>query len=240
MKILSLNIWGGQLKSPLIDFFIKYKDIDIFCLQEVYSKAKTKACTNDDPVELDILGDIEDILPHHIPYFVQTIDGYGIGMFIKKDIDILQKGESLIHENPNYEPPGPTHSRKLQWIEIEYNREIYTIVNLHGLWNGQGKGDTEARIIQSQNIKNFVDTAKGKKILCGDFNITPDTKSIAIIEEDLKNLITAYNIKSTRTKYYKKPIKYADYFFTSLGIKVRDFCVLEYQVSDHSPLMLEI
>lgn len=240
MKIISLNIWGGQLKSPLIDFFIKYKDIDIFCLQEVYSKAKVKACTNDDPVELDILSDIGNILYNHTPFFVKTIDGYGISMLIKKDISILKKGEHIIHENLNYVPPGPTHSRKLQWIEMECNREIYTIVNLHGLWNGQGKSDTEARIIQSKNIKNFIDNANGKKILCGDFNITPDTKSIAIIEENLQNLIAAYNIKSTRTKYYKKPIKYADYFFTSFDIEIKNFYILEDQVSDHSPLMLEI
>lgn len=240
MRIISLNIWGGQIKNPLMRFVQQYKNVDVLCMQEVYSKAKTKACTNDDPVQLDIFGDISDILPDHEPYFVQAIDGYGIGMFVRKTLPLLRKGEHLIHTNPNYVPPGPTHSRKLQWVEVEYNSEIYTIANLHGLWNGQGKSDTEARIIQAQNIKSFLNHATGKKILCGDFNVTPETESIAIVQDGMQNLIRDYDIKSTRTDYYDKPIKYADYFFIDQGIDVRDFQVLGDQVSDHSPLILEI
>lgn len=240
MRIMSLNIWGGQIKTPLMNFIRKYKDIDVLCMQEVYSKAKTKACTNDDPVQLDIFGDMSGILPNHEPYFVKVIDGYGIGMFIKKTLPLLKRGEHLIHENPNYTPPGPTHSRKLQWVEVEYNSDIYTIVNLHGLWNGKGKSDTDERIVQAQNIKSFLKNAGGKKILCGDFNVTPDTKSIAIVQDRMQNLIRDYNIQSTRTSYYNKPIKYADYFFVDQDIKIKDFKVLADQVSDHSPLILEI
>ena len=35
MKIISLNAWCGRAGEPLHDFFIKHKNIDIFCLQEV-------------------------------------------------------------------------------------------------------------------------------------------------------------------------------------------------------------
>lgn len=240
MKIMSLNIWGGQIKEPLIEFFHRHKDVDIFCMQEVYYKAKNKACTNDDPVQLDILSDISSVLPSHSPFFIQTIDGYGIAMLIKKELVIQNKGEYLIHENPNYTPPGPTHSRKLQWVEINANGSLYTVVNLHGLWNGRGKSDSDARIIQSKNIKKFIDGVNGKKILCGDFNITPDTKSMAIIEDGMQNLVKIYGVKSTRTSFYNKPIKYADYFFTSKDIEIKTFKVLKDEVSDHAPLLLEI
>lgn len=240
MRIISLNIWGGQIKKPLIDFLEKNKDIDIFCMQEVYSKATEKACCNDDPVQLDIFGDMSNILPNHTPFFVEVVNGYGIGMFIRSNLSIIDKGEYLIHENPDYTPPGPTHSRKLQWVEIEYKNNLYTVVNLHGLWNGKGKSDTEARIIQSQNIRRFIDNARGKKIVCGDFNITPDTKSLSIIEDGMQNLIKDYNITSTRTSYYQKPIKYADYFFVDQDIRVKDYQVLSDVISDHSPLILEI
>jgi len=239
IKIMSLNIWGGQVKEPLLEFIKKRQDVDIFCMQEVYYKAKTKACTND-PVQLDIFSEISAILSDYEAFFVETIEGYGIGMFIKKNLTIQNKGEYLIHVNPNYSSPGPSNSRKLQWIKIKSNGNLYTVINLHGLWNGQGKSDTEARIIQSYNIKKFLDSINSKKILCGDFNITPETKSLEIIEGEMQNLIKMYNIKSTRTSFYTKPIKYADYVFISQDIKVKHFEVLKDEVSDHAPLLLEI
>ncbi|MGE3919855.1 MAG: hypothetical protein AB7F64_02720 [Gammaproteobacteria bacterium] len=47
MKLLSLNIWGGHLKNNLLDFFSINNDIDLFCLQEVYSDANKKVSTDD-------------------------------------------------------------------------------------------------------------------------------------------------------------------------------------------------
>jgi hypothetical protein len=48
---------------------------------------------------------------------------YGVGIFIKKTIDILGEGEIKIHENPNYHGRGPTHSRNLQWVECNINNK---------------------------------------------------------------------------------------------------------------------
>jgi endonuclease/exonuclease/phosphatase family metal-dependent hydrolase len=242
IKIMSLNIWGGLMKKPLLELMRKNKDIDIFCLQEVYSCAKKSICTTGELVELDIFEDISKILPNHILFFVQVLEGYGIGMLIKKDLNILDKGEFLIHENSNYtsssNPIGPTHSRKLQWVNIKFNNRLYTVINLHGLWNGNGKTDTEARIIQSKNIKKFIDEISGQTILCGDFNLRPDTESIKILDDVMKNLIKIYKVQSTRTRFYKKMEKHADYFFISHNIKINHFKVLKDEVSDYAPLLL--
>lgn len=38
MKLISLNTWGGRAgKEELLAFFERYQDIDIFCLQEIWS-----------------------------------------------------------------------------------------------------------------------------------------------------------------------------------------------------------
>ena len=77
--------------------------------------------------------------------------------------------------------------------------------------------------------------------MCGDFNLLPDTESIKILESSgLRSLIKEYNITSTRTSFYTKPAKYADYILVTPGIEVKDFKVLTDEVSDHSPLFLEI
>jgi endonuclease/exonuclease/phosphatase family metal-dependent hydrolase len=93
--------------------------------------------------------------------------------------------------------------------------------------------------VQTKNIKAFLDSCSGEKILCGDFNLKPSTKSLAILEKGMRNLIKDYRIDSTRTLIYDKPERFADYVLVSPGIKVKSFDVLDDTVSDHSPLVLD-
>jgi endonuclease/exonuclease/phosphatase (EEP) superfamily protein YafD len=53
------------------------------------------------------------------------------------------------------------------------------------------------------------------------------------------NLIKKYDIKSTRTSFYKKPEKHADYIFVSDDIFVETFQVLSEEVSDHAALLVK-
>ena len=57
--------------------------------------------------------------------------------------------------------------------------------------------------------------------------------------EGMHNLIDQHNIISTRTSYYPKEEKFADYVFTSHEIKVNHFSVLKEEVSDHAPLLID-
>ena len=127
----------------------------------------------------------------------------------------------------------------MQWIDCVVNSKTYTIVNVHGLWNGKGKGDSTQRITQSHNIRNFLNKSSNAKIICGDFNLRPDTESISIISENMDDLVGRYEVQGTRTSIYDKEEKYADYIFTSPEVRIRNFEVLPDEVSDHSPLLLE-
>lgn len=55
----------------------------------------------------------------------------------------------------------------------------------------------------------------------------------------MKNLIKDFGITSTRSSYYKKPVRFADYTFVSEGIKINDFKVLPDEVSDHLAMYLD-
>lgn len=240
MKLISLNIWGGHVHEPLLDFIRTHKDVDIFCLQEVYHNAKEKISTDDLPVSLNILSELQALLPSHKPFFRPVVGGiYGIAMFVKEGIEILEEGQMAIHHNPTYIGRGPTHSRNLQWTKCQMGEKNYTIINVHGLWNGRGKSDAPERIVQSHNIKAFLDQAPNPKILCGDLNLRPDTESLKIVGTGMKNLIEQFKIQSTRTNLYKKEERFADYVFTSPEIKVNHFEVMKDEVSDHSPLLLD-
>jgi endonuclease/exonuclease/phosphatase family metal-dependent hydrolase len=102
-----------------------------------------------------------------------------------------------------------------------------------------GKSDSPERIAQSQKIRNFLDSIDKPKILCGDFNLRPDTESMKILEKGMNNLIQIYDITSTRTSLYDKEEKFADYVLTSPDVVIKAFQKLFHEVSDHAPLLLE-
>lgn len=240
MKLITLNIWGGHVHNPLLEFITSHQETDIFCFQEVYHRAENMITNEDRVVSLDIFSKIANLLPNHHGFFRPVVENiYGIGMFIKNNVRILDEGEMIIHDNPDYPGRGPTHSRNLQWVKCSIERRYYSILNVHGLWNGMGKTDTPARIAQSQKIRNFMDSIHTPKVLCGDFNLRPDTQSMKLLETGMNNLIRLHNITSTRTSLYSKEEKFADYIFTCPEIIVNNFQVLKDEVSDHSPLLLD-
>ncbi len=241
MKLEVLNIWGGRITKELLAHISKQSStIDIFCFQEVFNNGAPNLDSQRSSV-MDIFERIRARLPEHTGYFDQgQLNEEGLAIFIRSSLNITMHGDVVVHRKRNslIGNDATTLPRIIQYVEIEVRGKKYTVVNFHGLWNGQGKTDSPARLQQSKNIKAFIDSCKGEKILCGDFNLKPDTKSMAILEQGMKNLIKDYGITSTRTLIYDKPEKFADYVLVSKGIKVKNFEVLDDTVSDHAPLML--
>ena len=62
---------------------------------------------------------------------------------------------------------------------------------------------------------------------------------LAILEEGMRNLVKETDVTSTRSHYYTKPEKFADYILVSPDITVVDFNVLPDVISDHLSLVLE-
>jgi endonuclease/exonuclease/phosphatase family metal-dependent hydrolase len=162
---------------------------------------------------------------------------------IKEEYPVAEFGEVFVHKHKGFVPIGDVgrHARNVQFVETVHNGKKLNILNFHGLWNGEGKRDSEDRILQSENIAGFLKTLSGDIVFCGDFNLLPDTQSIKIIEDaGMRNLVKEYGVTSTRSSFYTKPEKFADYVFVSSGIEVADFAVMQDEVSDHLPLCLEI
>ena len=240
MKIISLNTWGGKVNTALLNFLKEQQDIDVFCFQEVYHNAHGKSPNTDPEVNFDMYSDMEKSLPGHKGFFGPSVqDYYGQAIFVKNSFNIDNEGSVLVHRGTGGGGIG-NHDRTMQWIEFDYEDKPYTLMNVHGLWNGMGKTDTPDRIAQSQVIRKFLDNTNRMKILLGDFNLLPNTDSLKVVEEGMVNLIKKYNIQSTRTSFYTKPEKFADYALVSPEVVVKDFKVLPNEVSDHSPMYIEI
>ena len=254
MKIITLNTWAGRGgKEALLEFFRAHKDtVDIFCLQEIWSaphnhlegmKAGGREIKN---AEIMVYGlqDISALLTDFVPYFrPQSGDHYGLLLLVRKGIEVKDEGAIYVYKDQDYVPTGDmgNHARRIQFVTVEHNGAPLTVVNFHGIWNGMGKTDTEDRLNQSKNIIKFTEDRDGHVALCGDFNLLPETESIKLLEgAGLRNLVTESGVTSTRTSFYTKPEKFADYIFVSPELKVNDFKVLPDEVSDHAPLYIEI
>lgn len=256
MKIISLNIAFGEKLQPLLEFIKTNSfETDIFCFQEVLF-GKDRSFSKENHARLNIFSEIQGILPDFdsnvflaplkaiyiknelLPKDVRP----GMAIFYRKKLNIINLGGYKTYkgevEGMSY---GAMVTGNCQWIEIrEDDRESFLINHIHGIYQiDTNKRDTEARKIQSQTIINFFNSQKGKKLLIGDFNLLPDTTSIEILESNMRNLIKEFKITNTRSRFYEKSIRYADYAFISRDVIVNEFKVLEDQVSDHLPLELE-
>ncbi len=196
MKIITLNTWGGRAgKEGLLDFFKNHADTDVFCLQEIWAapyeewegKLAGGRKLKNDQTMVYALREISEMLPNHESYFrPHFLENYGLLMFVKKDIKVLEEGEFFVHKEKGYVPEDDigNHARNIQYVTLETTSGPMTIINFHGLWAGKGVGkiDTPDRLSQSKKISDFISEHKEKVVFCGDFNLLPDTESLMMLE----------------------------------------------------------
>jgi endonuclease/exonuclease/phosphatase family metal-dependent hydrolase len=252
MKLLSLNIWCGKVYTPLMDYIKEQaKDTDIFCFQEVLDTPTDNTSTRN--FRANIYEELGKILPNHVGYFSSEQEGvdpignvnfpitFGKAMFIRKSLDVKNVDDVFVYRRRNgrVNDDNTTHPASLQYAIINKEGTIYTIAHLHGLWNGRGKTDTEDRLEQSRKVKEFLNGAEGKIVFCGDLNLSPDTRSLAMIKKGLIDLIDINGVTTTRSSLYGKPDKFADYTIVSPDVEVKKFNVPSDEISDHLAMILE-
>lgn len=259
MKIICLNTWGGRIFNPLINFLKQQSnDTDIFCLQEIYSSLDKKEHRD---IRANLLEEIKKILPGYTPIFFPSLKGfdtekppeevnfeleYGNTIFVKKDIKIkIYQSFFIYKDSVKLKVDLSNIPTPLQKMVINLNNKNYAILNFHGTSYPANKLDSESRLAEAKKVRAILDSTSEHKIIMGDFNLLPETQSLQIIGESLRNLIKEFQIERTRSTlspYFGKPDfqKFADYAFLSKEINLKKFEVLQAEVSDHLPLVLEI
>ena len=266
MKLISLNVAGGRWLQQLLAFLRQQNEqIDIFCFQEVISQygyeGIPEAAHRLVPEHLDeqvCSGDIAKALEHKLVYLSPHCDverhapsGNAIYANTPSGFDGLKNFDFKTFDLFSYEKKGKNVS--LQTLAFEFyddqkpgkTKTKLCVMNIHGVHVEQGKIDTPERIRQMEKIRDIVSFLNRRyenpdMILCGDFNLNPNTFCIDMIEDmGFRNLITEFGITNTRSSLYSKKERYADYIFVSNGILVNSFNVLDVEISDHLPLMLD-
>ncbi len=263
---MCLNGWGGKLYHKLLPFLVKQSP-DILCLQEVvYSPATSKdwlTYRDGDHVlhqRANFLMDVENVLPKHTAIFCPAAQGvlwdgevkipsqWGLATFVSRSFPIIAQSQGFVHKS--YSPheygkhPRSRSAHAIRVFNYQINRPV-VIAHMHGLRDLDGKMDTPARAEQAHRLVSMamgISEKTDPMIICGDFNVEPNSETLRILKQaGLKDLVTSRTKKGTRTSYYKKSSKNADYMMVNRHVNISDFSVCyEPEVSDHCPLVLEI
>lgn len=266
LQIMCLNGWGGKLHSELLPY-VASSSPDILCLQEVIHSPESGKdwLTYRDgdhvlPQRANFFRDVCDALPDHVATFctaaqgvlwdgdVSTPSQWGLATFVHNSFPVIGQAQGFVHKQ--YSPVGygdHPRSRSAHGIRVyDYERDRpVCITHMHGLRDLNGKMDTPERAEQARQLLGLtrqISEATDLSVICGDFNVEPDSETLRILKEaGLTELVENHGFPSTRNSHYKKLGKFADYMLINHLDEVRDFQVIyDPEVSDHCPLVLKI
>ncbi len=245
LKFLTLNLFeGGVFWNNMLDFLIK-ENPDIFCLQEAYNSYDENLAPNLRSAEL--LAKQFNTYYFRFAPLLRHIRPEGkieFGNLVFSRFPIISHQE-IFFDIP-YDPDfikEKCHGdfqripRNMQRVEIKLNGKIINVFNVHGIWGFHGR-DTQRRLKMSEIIVKEIKD-KENVIMAGDFNLSPNTKTIKKIENHLvsvfgTSLVSTFNMKrKTNASYGKAAV---DMIFVSKNIKVLDKFCYQVDVSDHLPL----
>jgi endonuclease/exonuclease/phosphatase family metal-dependent hydrolase len=155
----------------------------------------------------------------------------GKSIFVQDHFSYLTDWE-WVERHPGEEP------RMAQVVDLKIDDKKLRILNYHGIWS-QHKQDTHRTKAACQQLVQIASEVPYPILLCGDFNLFPDTESIQLVDNQFINLVDKFHIMSTRPKSnelsgVKRNV--VDYIFVNKGITVEKFEVIDTDVSDHLPL----
>jgi len=233
MRIIFLNAWHGKAWLKLQKFILKEsRQTDIFCFSEVNPPLSERISENLSGYRILL----EKLI--RVNYLGGVTEGQTI--ILKDSSDVLSSGKEFTYE------VSPNDAGCLQYANISLNGTDFWIGNIHGMAQPAHKLDIPERIAQSQRIINFFSDKRGPKIIGGDFNLMPQTRSVTMFKEaGYRNLISEFEIKDTRGKLNHRQFKkndlqmFADYVFVTPDVKVKNFQVPDVEISDHLPLILD-
>ncbi|WP_026411101.1 endonuclease/exonuclease/phosphatase family protein [Actinomadura oligospora] len=265
MRIISLNAWGGAMFDALAPW-LGANGADVLCLQEMTHTAALGGWTRFDdaerslPQRADLLDDVRSLLPGHHAVFtasdagpVRDDDGlvhrqdFGVATFVAETLPLVGTRTAFVHgeyaEHPDEWPAGdrPRAAQAVRVFDRASGRFV-TVVQLHGLRDPAGKGDTPARLAQAKRLADLVADAREDgdlTVVCGDLNLLPGSETFEVLAGI--GLVDLVRESDTRTSRYPKPLRHASYLLVSDPSAVRRFEVLaEPEVSDHRALLLEL
>ena len=227
---------------------------DILCFQEY------RVVSRSDKYNQEGLYKSFQLLPNHYEHYTNTNSSYKFGLAIFSRFPIINKGNIEFEKQTNggcyadllvQKDTIRVYNLHLQSIRLKKN--TYSVLELEGLMspNTQRMDDvkdisvrmrdaykTRARQVDvmAEHIKN----SPYPVILCGDFNDTPISYSYKKLSHKLKDAFIESG-KGIGTTYLGEfPSVRIDYIFHSKNFKTIEYEAIDFEVSDHLPIISNI
>lgn len=237
---MQLNAWGGRLE-PQIANLVKAEQPDILCLQEAISfggEGSGLFITIENIQELSGLS-FAAFAPVFSFSYMKGTAKFGNCILSRYPIQDSKTVFTYLEHKDNFMwGEDSANVRNFVHASIKVNDTIYNVVTHHGFWVPNHKNGSPETLEQTKIIADYCQELECPTILTGDFNLVPESPSIAQIDNVLVNLTKKYNLETTRTALTHKT-EACDYIFVSKDIKVQDFKALAEIVSDHQALTLQ-
>jgi|WetSurMetagenome_2_1015567.scaffolds.fasta_scaffold152570_2 endonuclease/exonuclease/phosphatase family metal-dependent hydrolase len=264
MQLLCLNVALFEANNKLLLKFFSKQKFDILCLQEVAGRIDPS--TNPKYISKNHIDNTTKNLKHsffsptlvlrdcHLKHFHQKENfdyDFGgfleVGNYLKTKFKMLNKSSVFVKRSSSGTAPDwlhfpKTQTKDVQVVDLELsNSKKLRILNYHGIWTKEKVGNAETE----KACKKILDLAKAANypsIIVGDFNLFPDTPSMQVFYNDFISLVDKHNILTTRPNsnelsHLERNV--VDYILVSKNIEINSFEVLDSDVSDHLPLVLD-
>jgi endonuclease/exonuclease/phosphatase family metal-dependent hydrolase len=240
IRVMTYNIHHGEGTDGKVDLkriaeVIKRSEADIVALQEVdRGVERTK--------RIDIMTELSDLTGMTYA-FGKNIDfqagEYGNGFLTRFPI--------LEERNHHYRMIHPGEQRGLLQLVLEVHGEEIVVMNTHIDYR---QDDTE-RIANIAELRSAAARyAPRPVVVCGDFNDTPESRTIALMKEDFIDAWEAAGTGAGFTYPADTSKKRIDYIFVSkptrgesqsasLSLRPVAARVVQSDASDHLPLLVE-
>jgi len=241
MKIIQLNIWGGKLGQQIIDFLSR-EEPDFVCMQEVNDlkgRSGYKFFATLDEIKAGA-GFAEAFMSasYSSRYMERALE-YGNAVLSRFPAVDTKKIFTRGEYKRNFDiTKDDGNIRTLQLVAVQTENGLLTILNHHGHHVPDTKAGNDETVRQMGLVADVIDGLEGAVIMCGDFNLKPDSQSLAVINDRLANLSVKNGLKSTYSQFGSVS-GVCDYIFVNGSVKVRRFETSDALVSDHNALILE-
>ncbi|MEK7571201.1 MAG: endonuclease/exonuclease/phosphatase family protein [Patescibacteria group bacterium] len=254
LSILQLNINADNFWDRLTAF-LKTQNFDILQLQEVTGKDLIGGNMN---TKIDCYQELQALLSSRYESAMAITEWFssspqtayfGNATFYKKDFTLVEKTIVPLHKR---QAPFPSDaktfedvSKSILHVTLTINGKNISFLNTHLAW-GPTPEEHPHQTEQGEKLIEYLKAVPSPFIFTGDFNLDPNQPTIHRIETIARNLTRENNITNTlnprlhKVKHLFPPGVAVDYIFVSPDIEVKDFTVLEEDLSDHLGLTATI
>lgn len=241
MKLVQLNTWSCKLPTEIVRLFQKEAP-DVVCLQEVVTGIDggkifdtIQAITNKYSFEYEYNTPLVEFNFMHKSAtrgnmiaanwkFLDTQQVWTLGQFTR-NFDYTHSG-------------GYNVARNIAHAIVETPQGSCHVLTLHGYHMKEHKNGNDETLRACRELVEYSTSLDGPVIITGDFNLSPTSESIQLVNRAFRNLTTEYNLTTTRNHLTEKT-EVCDYIFVNDKVNVKQFYMSDIIASDHNALVLD-